>query len=356
MYWVLAVPLAAAGLLGLFFLATHFYYRLKFLDQVVRIFEEKPLFVVPRGEPESGAEDVAFAADGRTLRGCYLRHRHSHRRGVILFGLEFGSNRWACVAYTDALRDAGYDVFAYEPRNQGDSDPDPTYRPLQWVTDRDVADARAAAAYLKARPDADPRGFGVFGVSKGGSVGLLLAAEDPAVRCVVTDGAFATYTTVVPYMRRWVSIYSHHRRLQAVVPDFFYGSIGLAAINQVARKRGVRFPWVESAVRRLQVPLFMIHGGADTYIKPAMAKALFAKCRSLVKELWVVAKAKHNQAPQVEPERYPRKLVEFFDAHLGGPEAAAATAVLADTPTPLPFPRSTNSAAAREVTRHPRLA
>ena len=30
-----------------------------------------------------------------------------------------------------------------------------------------VADMKAAVAYLKSRPDADPRGFGFFGVSKG---------------------------------------------------------------------------------------------------------------------------------------------------------------------------------------------
>jgi pimeloyl-ACP methyl ester carboxylesterase len=309
-----------AGLFALFFLTSHLYYRNKFLGQVVRIFEEKPLFIIPRGAPDSTAEDVTVRTeDGFTLSGCYLRHRAARRRGVILFGLEFGSNRWAAVPYSEKLRDAGYDVFAYEPRNQGDSDTDPAYQPLQWVTDKDVLDGKAALAYLKARPDADARGVGIFGISKGGSVGLMLAAEDRAVRCVVTDGAFATYTTVVPYMRRWVSIYSQHKRLQGVVPDFFYGSIGLAAMHKVAARRGVRFPWVESAVRQLRVPLLMIHGEADTYIKPAMAQILFAKCKSKVKDLWIVPAAKHNQAPQVEPELYPAKLVAFFDRNLGGP-------------------------------------
>ncbi|MCP6226362.1 hypothetical protein NL448_28375, partial [Klebsiella pneumoniae] len=83
--------------------------------------------------------------------------------------------------YGDALRDAGYDVFAYEPRCQGESDKDPDYAPLQWVTDKDLADARAALAYLKRRKDAPAGGAGLFGISKGGSVGLALAAEDPWV-------------------------------------------------------------------------------------------------------------------------------------------------------------------------------
>lgn len=318
-YLVFAAVGCTTALAALSVILAQFYYRRRFLDQVVRIFEEKPLFIVPRGSPDPTAEEVTFrSADGTRLAGCYLPHRADRRRGVILFGLEFGSNRWAAGPYCEHLRTAGYDVFAYEPRNQGDSDTDPTYQPLQWVTDRDVADGRAALAYLKGRADADPAGVGVFGVSKGGSVGLLLAAEDPAVRCVATDGAFATYTTVVPYMRRWVTIYSPHRRLQRLVPDAFYGSIGQAAINRVARNRGVKFPRVEAAVRRLRVPLFVIHGEGDTYIKPAMAESLFARCKSTVKHLWIVPKAKHNQAPQVEPVAYHAKLVAFFTRHLGG--------------------------------------
>src|SRR5436190_1382325 len=123
--------------------------------------------------PGPGAEDGRIAAgDGPTLRGCYLSAR-TRRRGVILFGLEFGSNRWAAVQYCGKLRDAGYDVFAFEPRNQGESDKDESYSPLQWVTDKDLADMRAAVAYLKARPDAPAEGVGILGVSKGGSVGML---------------------------------------------------------------------------------------------------------------------------------------------------------------------------------------
>jgi uncharacterized protein len=330
MYLLLAVPLFVVGLFCLVFLVAHLHYRNKFLGQVVRIFEEKPLFVIPRGTIDPTAEDVVFTtSDGIQLSGCYLHQRAQHRRGVILFGLEFGSNRWAAVPYAEKLRDAGYDVFAYEPRNQGDSEIDPSYKPLQWVTDKDVLDGRAALDYLKDRPDANAHGIGLFGISKGGSVGLMLAAEDPAIRCIVTDGAFATYTTVVPYMRRWVSIYSAHKRIQKLVPDFFYGSIGLVAMNRVAKSRGVRFPWVESAVRRLKVPLLMIHGQADTYIKPEMAETLRAICHSAGSDIWIVPNAKHNQAPHVEPEKYPAKLVAFFETYLGSSSSQESSQTLA---------------------------
>jgi uncharacterized protein len=306
------------------------YYRRKYINQIVRIFEEKPLFVVPKGKPVPGAEDVHFSTtDGYTLRGCYLRGRRP-RRGVVLFAPEFGSNRWACLQYTDSLLDAGYDVFAYEPRNQGESDTDPAYQPLQWVTDRDLADFKAAVAYLKRRKDAPADGVGVFGISKGGSVGLLAAADDPWVRCVATDGAYGTYTTMVPYMRRWVHIYIHSaKRLRAYIPDWFYGLIGLAAVRTSAARRGVRYQNLERAVSRYARPLLMIHGQGDTYIKPEMARELFdrAATPAAAKTLWLVAGAKHNQALAVAGDEYARRLVDFFDAHLTAGDSAELPSV-----------------------------
>src|SRR5262249_28661208 len=152
--------------------------------------------IVPRGQPVPDAEDVTFPTpDGLTLRGCYLRGARGERcetgrRGVILFGLEFSSNRWACVPYCEFLRRQCFDIFASECRSSGDSDRQRGYEPLVWVTEFDVADFQAAIAYLKSRPDADPRGVGLFGLSKGGSAGLVAAASDPFVRCFVTDGIF----------------------------------------------------------------------------------------------------------------------------------------------------------------------
>src|SRR5947209_12355500 len=241
------MPLVVVGYL----VKQHFNLKWNYLHHMVRIFQEKPLFIVPRGQPVPGAEDVTVrTADGLNLRGCYLKGA-GPRRGVVWFGLEFGSNRWACVPYCEQLLAGGYDVFALETRGQGDSDPLPGYDPLQWVTEYEVRDMEAALAYLKARPDADPRGVGFFGISKGAAAGLLAAARDPYVRCFVTDGVFATYTTMVPYMRKWIGIYSHRYRLQRMLPDWYYGLLARAGLRRIRRELGCRFPDMEPAMRRL---------------------------------------------------------------------------------------------------------
>ena len=209
LFWIgLALMLCGPLALALTLLYYLWHVCTAYLASVLRIFQEKPLFVVPRGQPVEGAERVRFrSGDGRVLNGCYLPCA-GERRGVVLFGLEFGSNCWSAQHYCEQLLAAGYDVFCFETRNQGESEAEPGYEPLQWVTDYEVADTRAAIAYLKARPDADPVGIGFFGISKGAGAGLIAAADEPYVRCAVTDGMFGTETTVKPYMRQWFRIFN----------------------------------------------------------------------------------------------------------------------------------------------------
>jgi pimeloyl-ACP methyl ester carboxylesterase len=294
----------------------YFYVRIRYLHFLIRIFQEKPLFVIPRGQPRPDAEEVRFpSGDGLMLSGCYLR-APGPRRGVILFGLEFGSNCWSCLSYCEYLVEGGFDVFAYESRNQGTSDALPGYEPLQWITNHEVRDAEAALAYLKSRPDADPRGVGFFGISKGGGVGLYVASHDPYIRCCVTDGAFATYTTALPYMKQWFRIYNNHYKIQGLVPLWFFGLIALTGLREIERQRHCRFPHLERCLARLAPrPLLMINGRADTYIKPEISSRLFEFARQ-PKELWLVENAKHNQALQVAGAEYRQRVLRFFEMHL----------------------------------------
>jgi hypothetical protein len=198
---------------------------------------------------------------------------------------------------------------------------------LQWVTRYEVRDTRAALAYVRRRPDADPRGVGFFGISKGAGAGVLAARVEPYVRCCLTDGMFATTTTVVPYMRHWFHIYNT-RFPQLLIPDWYYYLVAWLALRQVGRERKCRFPDLERSIARLSPrPLLMIHGGLDTYIKPDMARALFEKARE-PREFWLVEGAKHNQALVVAGEEYRERALRFFEQHLASPSTETVSAKL----------------------------
>ncbi len=301
-------------------LSLHIYVRVKYLPILLRVFCEKPLFIIPRGEPKAGAESVQFATKDRLmLQGCYLKTEQPVRKGVILFGLEYGSNRWSCLPYCEPLLQSGYDIFAFEPRNQGDSDRIEGYDPLQWITEYELEDTLAAIDYLESRPDASKDGIGYFGISRGANAGLLAAVRHRAIRCITTDGAFATKGTMLPYMRKWVSIYNNRYLVHGLLPSWFYGWLAMVGIRRVARERGVRYLHIEKALGGLRRPLLMIHGEKDTYIKVDMAQELYEIATS-PKELWIVPKAKHNQCLALAGDAYSKKVIGFFDHHLAGIE------------------------------------
>ena len=65
---LLSVPIAVALLIG----GVYLYVRFRMVDNLMRIFTERPLFIIPRGSPRDGAEEVEFpTTDGLTLQSLF---------------------------------------------------------------------------------------------------------------------------------------------------------------------------------------------------------------------------------------------------------------------------------------------
>ncbi|HKI20227.1 MAG TPA: alpha/beta fold hydrolase [Isosphaeraceae bacterium] len=307
----LAIPISVVSLAVLVLVL---YLTIKYTPKIVRIFELQPLFVPLRVSPFEMGEPVDFRSeDGIRLSGRYFRARSSKRAGVLVYCHEYLSDFWSFQPYLDHTRDLGYDVFAFDFRNHGTSARDPSYNPLQWTSDREVADLRAALRYLRSRPDHDPAGFGLFGVSRGGTTALIAAADEPDVWGIVTDGAFPTRLMTVKYMIRWSEIFVRSQLLLSVVPIWFYYVLAWVGRVRSERRHNCCFLEVETAVKRLGArPWLMIHGERDAYIGPEIARALF-ECGRGPKEFWLVPEAKHNRCREREPHTYAARIVGFLD-------------------------------------------
>ncbi len=307
----LAIPISVV-LLAL--LAVMIYLTVRYTPKIVRIFELQPLFVPLRVSPFEMGEPVDFRSeDGLRLSGRYFRARTSKRVGVLVYCHEYLSDCWSFHPYIDHVRDLGYDVFAFDFRNHGRSARDPSYNPLQWTSDREVGDLRGALRYLRSRPDHDPAGFGLFGVSRGGTTALIAAADEPDVWGIVTDGAFPTRLMTVTYMIRWAEIFVRSQLLLSVVPLWFYDLLAWVGRVRSERRHNCCFLEVETAVKRLGPrPWLMIHGERDAYISPEIARALF-ECGRGPKEFWLVPEAKHNRCREREPRAYSARILGFLD-------------------------------------------
>ncbi len=299
------------------FLAFLVYIVIRYSSIVGRVFEEKPLLIPLRVTPTAEGETVTFPnGDGQALAGTYLKARTEKRVGVVIFCHEYLGDRWGVLPYADHLRDRGFDLFAFDYRNHGKSEVDPSYgSPLQWVTDHEVADVRAAVAYVGSREDADPAGVGLFGISRGGGSALCAAAKDAKVWGVITDGAFPTRGMMVGYVSRWAEIYVTNKWLWRVMPTFIFQYLCWAARIRIQKRQRCRYPDIETAVRRLSPrPWLMIHGQKDAYVSAKIARNFFAYAGE-PKEFWLVPAAKHNRCREKEPVAYAEHVAEFCERH-----------------------------------------
>ncbi len=302
------LSLVPIGLLVLFI-----YLMIRYQHVIVRVFEDKPMFLPSRLSPLPDAEPVRFETeDGLRLTGSYLRQTGPSRMGTLIFCHEYLGDRWSVQAYLGPLRDMGFDLFCFDFRNHGDSESEAGYTPSQWVTSKELSDLQAAVRYVTSRPDADPAGVGLFGVSRGGAAALCLAADDPRVWAVLTDGAFSTHGTMLAYMLRWAEVYVRHPRRVKYIPKMVLAGLASSTLLFVGRRRGCKFPRVESAVRRLAPrPWLQIHGQRDSYISTAIAETLFNQARA-PKESWIVPKAKHNRSHEVAGAEYHDRIAAFL--------------------------------------------
>jgi pimeloyl-ACP methyl ester carboxylesterase len=305
-------------LIGLFGLIVfgHTLAWLLYVPVAARVLGETPWLPAQWREPLRDGTDVTFSTeDGARLEGIYLRTTAAKRKGVIAFCHELNGDRWSSVPYTEDLRRQGFDIFTFDFRNHGTSDCIAGYEPMPWVTRYDLADVRAAIDYLCTRPDAEPDGIGLMGVSKGGTVALCTAAFDCRVRTLVVDGACPTERMQVHYIRRFMKIFVRYPWLISLLPDISLQTTSAWARVVLGRRRNCRFVNVDQAARRVHQPVMMIHGRCDTHIPLAVVQALRNSMSSRTR-LWVIPQAKHNGSITVARSAYHRRIARFFDRHL----------------------------------------
>lgn len=289
---------------------------LVYVPPMARGFVQTSWLVAPKSHRLRGGEACRFRTrDGLELRGTYLRTAASPRMGVVVFCHELTSDRNSAGPYIEELRRRGFDVLTFDFRNHGASDELAGYEPLPWLTRYELADVQAAIDYACSRPDADPRGVGLMGVSRGGTAALAAAAVDDRVLAVATDGAFAFHTIQIHYIRRYMQIYTAWAHWFARLPDTLLKPLCVWSQWVIGYRRGCRFVPVESLVRRIRQPVLMIHGEDDPYIPLDTAVRLQAQLRGRSR-LWVVPDARHNGSISTAPHAYQRHLVRFFLKHL----------------------------------------
>jgi fermentation-respiration switch protein FrsA (DUF1100 family) len=121
---------------------------------------------------------------------------------------------------------------------------------------------------------------------------------------VVAESTFASLRSVFDeYQKRMIKLPWHYLRNIVIKRSELMAHFKANAVSPV------------ESVQSLHIPLFLVHGEADTTIPPSYSRQVYANANS-PKELWLIPGARHDNMWDVGGKEYQDRIVAFFEQHL----------------------------------------
>ena len=245
-------------------------------------------------------EEVTLKTPEGIALSCWLIPAAGTPKGTVIYLHGVSECKIVGLPMAGALHALGYNVFLYDSRRHGDSGG--TYCTYGFY---EKHDARAVISYVAGRTDIRPGNIGLFGTSMGAAVAIQVAAIDARVVALVAESGFATLRTIFDdYQRRMIKLPWHYLRNIVIKRSEHMAHFKANAVSPL------------EAVADVHVPLFILHGTADTLIDSRYSEMVFARANE-PKELWLIAGARHNDMAEVGGEEYRRRVHGFFVRHMG---------------------------------------
>lgn len=293
-----------------------------YIGTQIQVATHKPLYATPAS---LGLQyrDVTFPSrdDHLQIQGWFipgiLPNGHLTAQRTIIMVHGNNGNRATegdgILNLSSDLAHRGFAVLAFDMRGAGQSPAAP--RSFGVFEQRDVL---GAVDFLRTGPLpfpdlGRPRAIGGWGVSLGGSVLLLAAAQEPAIGAIVSDSAYAD---IIPRLQRDIPAQGH-------LPPLFTPG-GLLAAQIIYGVDYYSAAPVKVIARINPRPIFLIHGANDnqnhTDTPPWNMDVLAAAARSAPDahvQTWLVPGAIHARSYKVMGKVYVDRLVAFYTTALG---------------------------------------
>jgi esterase/lipase len=247
---------------------------------------------VPTADLGAPYENVEFTtSDGLHLKGWYIRSQNG--AAVISFPGRASSQKRAKM-----LARHGYGVLVFDRRGEGDSEGDPNL--FGWEGDRDV---HAAVAFLQQQPDVEPQRIGGIGLSVGGEMMIEAAAENRALKAIVSEGASgrSVRDIVANPGTTWQEVVGNSFATAATA--VFSGNMPPADL--------------QSLVPKIGGSVFFVYGEHGQSVEEPANRAFYAAARG-PKQIWEVPDSGHIGGIDARPAEYERRVIGFFDQALLG--------------------------------------
>jgi uncharacterized protein len=224
-----------------------------------------------------GSREVTVATeDGLRLHAWFVPAATTGRGPAVLVCNGNAGNRALRAPLAAALSRAGLSVLLFDYRGFGGNPGRPSEDGL-------AADARAAQAWLAARPEVDPRRIAYLGESLGAAVALRLAVERPPAALVLRS-PFTSLSDVGRLHYPWLPV-------------------GLLLAD--------RYPSADR-VADLAVPVLVVAGEHDRIVPAALSRRLY-DAAAAPKRFVLVAGADHNDAALLDGRELVGEVLRFLE-------------------------------------------
>jgi pimeloyl-ACP methyl ester carboxylesterase len=232
------------------------------------------------------------SSDGISLRGWWSPG--DSLKPVIIFAHGLNRSRLEMLERAAESNHRGYGVLLFDLRNHGESGR--AYTTIGIHESRDVC---AARKYVSEQAGSRPQIL--WGVSMGASSAILAAEQCPGVAAIVSDSSFLSFRETI----------AHHVGLFFRLPAFPIANL-VVAITEWRAGFDADDGDVEAAVRKIDVPILFIAGGADRRMPPALAERLMKASQNPDKELLVIPGAGHGEAFTKDRQTYQDSVYGFL--------------------------------------------
>jgi len=226
--------------------------------------------------------------EGRFFRG--------DRRSLVILTSGYGDTQDQMLPFAEFLHQAGYTVLTYNSRARSPSGGD--YVTLGVLEKRDL---RSVVDYAAARGDVDAKCIGVLGISMGGSIAILSAAQDRRIRAVVDDSGFSDAPRII------AASFNHFIHL----PAFPFAPLTVAIADYRAGIDVNRVRPVDVIGQISPRPVLIIHEADDQVVPTDNSLRNYAAARE-PKTLWLVPGNGHGHAHTVAKAEYERRVIGFL--------------------------------------------
>ena len=248
-------------------------------------------------------EDVVFASrDGLELGGWWIAAQNTANspvRGTVIMCPGQNGSMDKDLPQAQPLHAAGFNVLMFDFRGHGRSEGN-----VVTMGAFEQADLFGAMDYL-AKTHGIER-VGIFGLSMGAGVALMVAAQDKRVAALVADGAYP----------RLDGILAGYLRIQGI-PGTLTRPLAWWVLRMGALRTRYQIYRANPAdfAARLKAPALLIHGDQDPFVTPDEITTLAGQIPSQ-HELWRIPEAGHREAFAQQPAEYNQRVVAWFEAHL----------------------------------------